>query len=734
MFDQQEDRLDQQVDEYRLVRKLGRGGFGTVYLAEHVCEHTQVAVKVFNIRLTKGEDFKDFINEASAMRLRHPHIVSLHDFGIRRDDLPFLVMEYASGGTLRDRHPKGEPVPLLTVVSYVDQLASALQYAHDHRVIHRDVKPENILVRADGTLLVSDFGIAKLLEQNVLMSAQTQVGTPVYMAPEQSRGYPCFASDQYALAVVVYEWICGVRPFQGTVFGLALQHMNTPPPRLRGYLPGLSEEVEHVVLKALAKVPEDRFESIQKFADALREAVQSSASTIVVSQLIETRKTVSLIAPGQVSQPVSGPLQNSTSHSTSKPRPSRGFSWLVGASLGLLLLLIVLLVTIVLIVPVQRRPSSTPATSTPVTPKHPNQVVQQRWTFSTGNGFYEVSSPMVVYGMLYVGSGDKTYALDANTGQQKWVSPVNSVYLYAVNGILYICSGNSSDNRVTDVYALDAGTGQQKWSFISSDFVRVSAVVKDTVYISTQNTSVYALDANTGQQKWTFPAGGSTIVVNGVVYISSVDGNVYAVDAGTGQQKWVFPARGQLSVVDGVLYVDSDLYDGDIYAVDADTGQQRWVFSAGGQGIVGSSLTVVNGVLYYGALDHKVYAINANTGQQKWTFLTGDRVFSSPTVVDGVLYVGSQDHRVYAIDANTGQQRWVFKTGWLVDTSPVVINGVVYVGCSDRKVYAIEASTGQQEWAFETGDWIDMSPTVVNGVLYIGSHDGKIYALTLPVS
>ena len=91
--------------------------------------------------------------------LRHPHIVPLLDFGISRDDLPYLVMEYAPEGTLRDRHPKGTRVPLPTVVSYVDQLASALQYAHDQRVIHRDIKPENILVRADGTLLVSDLGL-----------------------------------------------------------------------------------------------------------------------------------------------------------------------------------------------------------------------------------------------------------------------------------------------------------------------------------------------------------------------------------------------------------------------------------------------------------------------------------------------------------------------------------------------------------------------------------------------
>lgn len=301
MPDQQEDRIGQQIGEYHLMRKLGSGGFGSVYLAEHIYERTLDAVKVLDIQLTKPEDFKDFLNEVRTVLLRHPHIVPLLDFGISRDGLPFLTMEYAPKGTLRDRHPKGARVPLSTIVSYVDQLASALQYAHNRRVVHRDIKPENILVRADRTLLVSDFGIAKLMEQNVLLSAKKQVGTPVYMAPEQHLGSPCFASDQYALAVVVYEWICGVRPFQGSAVGLAAQHMHNLPPPLRDHLPTLPEAVEHVIFKALAKGPEDRFESIQAFADAFREAVLSSSSADVLYPPIEAISTTPLVSSGPAS-------------------------------------------------------------------------------------------------------------------------------------------------------------------------------------------------------------------------------------------------------------------------------------------------------------------------------------------------------------------------------------------------------------------------------------------------
>jgi serine/threonine protein kinase len=307
MSNQQEARLGQQIGEYRLVRKLGGGGFGTVYLAEHVHTRALAAIKVLDVRLARPEDFKDFLNEVRTVRLRHPHIVPLLDFGISREDLPFLVMEYAPAGTLRDRHPRGNRLPLSAIVFYVDQLASALQYAHDQRVIHRDVKPENILVRADGTLLVSDFGIAKLLEQSVIISQQAAIGTPVYMAPEQYMGYPCFASDQYALAVVIYEWICGVSPFQGPALGLAYQHVHTLPPRLRNHLPTVPEAVERVVFKALAKAPEDRFGRIEEFASALHEAVQSSPHVMAPSSSIETSNTVPLVSPPQVSQSDSGP-------------------------------------------------------------------------------------------------------------------------------------------------------------------------------------------------------------------------------------------------------------------------------------------------------------------------------------------------------------------------------------------------------------------------------------------
>jgi eukaryotic-like serine/threonine-protein kinase len=262
------DRTGQQLGNYRLVRLLGRGGFAEVYLGEHRYLKSYAALKVLRTSL-KDEDVERFLSEAQTLvRLTHPNIVRVLEFAVDRGT-PVLIMDYAPGGTLRQHHPRGTCLSLATTVAYTKWVAAALQYAHNHNVIHRDVKPENILIGPGQQLLLSDFGIALLSPSPQLLSTPDMAGTLPYTAPEQLRGNPSFASDQYSLGIVVYEWLCGERPFEGTYWQVIHQHMVEAPPSLRDSFPELPAAVEDVVLKALAKDPQQRYVSVQAFAHAV---------------------------------------------------------------------------------------------------------------------------------------------------------------------------------------------------------------------------------------------------------------------------------------------------------------------------------------------------------------------------------------------------------------------------------------------------------------------------------
>lgn len=271
----QVDRVGQQFGNYRLVRVLGRGGFSEVYLGEHVYLKTQAAIKLLLMHLSPDE-FKDFLQEAYTLaHLEHPHILRLLDFGLE-GGTPFLVMQYAAQGSLRQQYPLGTRLPLATIVPHVKEIAAALAYAHEQQIVHCDVKPENILLGRHSELLLSDFGVARAIEHgqhggHTHATPQIQ-GTLAYIAPEQVRGETCAASDQYALAILVYEWLCGTHPFHGSAEEVVQQHLQATPQSLCERLPTLVSAVNSVVLTALAKDPAQRFSTIQEFAHALEQA------------------------------------------------------------------------------------------------------------------------------------------------------------------------------------------------------------------------------------------------------------------------------------------------------------------------------------------------------------------------------------------------------------------------------------------------------------------------------
>ena len=284
-------RVNQLLGKYRLMDYLGKGGFAEVYLGEHQNLKSYAALKVLHVTLTKDMADALLLEAQTLAQLVHPNIVRVLDYDTQ-DSTPFIVMEYVPGGTLRNHIPRGTRLPLSTIVFYVKQIASALQFAHSRSIIHRDVKPDNMLLATEQHILLSDFGLA-LFAPNQLSTQPGMESTILYSAPEQLQGKPVFASDQYSLGIVTYEWLCGVRPFEeGGPFQIANRHLFSPPRPPREIRPDLPQAVEAVVLRALAKEPQQRYPDGQSFSWALEHACQYHTLEEEDTEIISPRRAI----------------------------------------------------------------------------------------------------------------------------------------------------------------------------------------------------------------------------------------------------------------------------------------------------------------------------------------------------------------------------------------------------------------------------------------------------------
>ncbi|TMB84764.1 MAG: FHA domain-containing protein [Chloroflexi bacterium] len=268
-------------NRYRLDKLIGEGGFASVFLATDLELGRQVAIKVLEANWVKDKELLTrFRSEARAVAaLDHPNILQIYDFGVVKG-APYLVMPYISGGTFAARMKQGPFTPD-EIGFYLDQIGVALDYAHEHGIVHRDVKPTNLLMRSNGQLVLMDFGLAKLLD-NVALEEQTAVvGTVAYMAPEQCQGLVSAASDIYMLGVLFYQMLTGNIPFEGNTTRIMVGHVYAEPPslssqpRLNSFPPVVVQEFDKVITKVLAKRPADRYPTCKAFCNAYYKALQA---------------------------------------------------------------------------------------------------------------------------------------------------------------------------------------------------------------------------------------------------------------------------------------------------------------------------------------------------------------------------------------------------------------------------------------------------------------------------
>jgi serine/threonine protein kinase len=265
------------ADRYELEELVGSGGMSSVYRANDSLLERHVALKVMHEQLlSEGDHVERFRREARlAAQLSHPNIVTVIDRG-EQEGRQFIVFEYVEGENLKALVEREAPLPERDAVELALQVADGLSFAHANGLVHRDVKPQNVLLTEDGRAKVTDFGIARSIDVHQgLTQTGTVMGTSDYISPEQARGGPVDAcSDIYSLGAVLYELLTGEVPFQGDNFvSVALRHINEPPPSVRERRPELSPRIDAAIRKAMAKDPDDRFETMEAFAAELRAAL-----------------------------------------------------------------------------------------------------------------------------------------------------------------------------------------------------------------------------------------------------------------------------------------------------------------------------------------------------------------------------------------------------------------------------------------------------------------------------
>ncbi|MGQ9585745.1 MAG: outer membrane protein assembly factor BamB family protein [Anaerolineae bacterium] len=594
---------------YEVIRVLGVGGMSAVYQArdlrfrdvERLC-----AVKEMNnfipdprIRQTALQAFR---REAQILAsLSHPAIPKIYDY-FSEGSRSYLVLELIQGKDLETLlRETTDPLPVEMVVDWGSQICDVLAYLHQNRptpVIFRDLKPSNIMLNQHQMIVLIDFGIAKLFQAG---QRGTMVGTEGYSPPEQYRGMVDTRGDFYALGATLHHLLTRQDPRREPPFSF-----HERP--IRAAHPGVSEELEAAIMKALEYEADARYQTAGEMKAALQAALRRSVAPSAPSGPL-TRSSPSMMAAWEF-------LCEDEVRSSACIAGDRLF---VGCYDNNLYALNV----------------------------HTGQFL---WKYATEGGI--PSSPAVWKDSVLVGSEDRfVYAVHAEQGTILWTAPTEGGVRSSPR-VAYDHVFVGSDDGC--LYALHALTGRVAWKARTLGPVRSTPLVDgELVFFGSEDGTVYALDIRNGETRWRFHTSlgvtSSPGLFEQLVIVGSKDHHLYALDRKSGWAVWRYRARHRIlsspCVWENRVFVGCA--DGELYALEADSGRLLWKFATEGQ--ITSSPKVADEAVYFGSVDGGVYSVDARNGKLRWRFQTGGAVVASPAIGHGLVFIGSTDHKMYAL-------------------------------------------------------------------------------------
>jgi len=754
-------RADTEGD-FEIERELGRGGMAVVYLASDVHLRRKVAIKVLPPDLTFGKGtIERFRREAqTAAQLDHPNIIPVYRISTG-GDLFWYAMKFIEGRSLDEILKEGLRFDLNGCTDVLDQVAAALDWAHRRQVVHRDVKPANIMIDPTGRVTMADFGIAKALSKTSLTASGSAIGTPNYMSPEQCMGGEITgAVDQYALGVVTYQMLSGKLPFEAdSAVELIQKHCFVPPPSLEEARPGLPPNVYAAVERSLAKKSGERFASIADFVGALRDPSRMSAGGIATPSWtpiptvtpsatpipVDEQSTTPMpaVTPVPIDEASTTPMPSAVP-TPAPPPPSRSAAYegaptevirpvgkrrRMGVAAVAIAALVVVAGGIGFIVMGRGADEPAPTIAAPGDSGSDSLGEQTELAVlgTTPPADSELTSEP--------GPGEETESAQA---EQQPPAGAPAVTIQQPEEITQP-QGARAEPTVARVDTTPPVTQERR----DEPPPAVIPVVVDDPKPEAERkpNPVTELPAppELGSEVWSrtveyYGKGSPSVGPDGTVYVGSGNNAVYAFNS-NGSLKWTVstslgvrsaPAIGP----DGTIYVGTG--DGNLYAIDPDS-TVKWVVAAGSQrqGLA-SPAVGADGTIYVGSLDGNLYAFGPGGGPSQWQFPTGGRITNAAAIgMDGTIYVASLDGFVYAVAPNN-TRRWRYQVGEEASAPALGPDRTIYVQSANGTVHAIDHRSGTRKWAqlVSSAESSALSSPVVgpDGTVYVGSADEYIHA------